>query len=104
MIYSVCAEASTWQAQTRLLDELDRVVTKHWSSVKLDLLNLFINWAGWFTQRVGSLATVDKAQDSFLAIAVEFGLVWYIRNKLDQDLCLVNKPGRPLLDYAVFPG
>ena len=77
-------------SQTALLDDLDTNHQQHLLAVGV----------------VGPSCQVPQPkqwQESFLALAIEWGLVRHITSKLSVDLSLIKDPSRPLLHYAVYP-
>lgn len=86
-----------------LLDELDRIMTTQlrvWSNN-----TIYCHWS--------SLLPLDSARsdgrnETFLALAISYGLYPYVEAKLTKDISfgrglVSEKRGRPLLDYALRP-
>ena len=83
--------------QTRLLGQLDRIVSDyadddmvyHWTNARDPPKGLYFN---------------EYNYNSFLALAVQSRLILYVKEKLDNKPKLLRaKSGRPLLDYALRP-
>lgn len=90
--------ASTNQRLIEILDEMDRVNRLHSKSQKN-------HWTHARDLPRGSLLGkyTEDGNCSFLALAVQFRLVRYVRNTLDNNPQAISKDGRPLLDYALRP-
>lgn len=84
-----------------VLDELDRVNLKHARDALGDR-----TWSGGENSPMGRdywEGYLDGGKSAFLAIAIQVGLFRYVRAKLAADPRLLQKEGRPLLDYALHP-
>jgi len=81
-----------------LLDEMDRTMLIHWATwVKKE--RTVDSWPDKIFE--SPLMTYDH-QSSMLSLAVQAGLIDYVRDKTEHDLDLIKKkPGRPLLDYTL---
>lgn len=78
-----------------ILNELDSVMSAHiqkWSNNSISG-----HWSRLLP--LGSLKLEDWA-DNFLALAVNYNVLEYVRHKLQFDDAAIEKSGRPLLDYA----
>ncbi|KAJ4261804.1 hypothetical protein NW757_000076 [Fusarium falciforme] len=103
------AEKASGKAQSRLIAELDKIMTHlyknaynglgryHWSNT-LRLLGE----AG--THGMVSVEQLKLSQSSMLSLAVRFGLVHYVKENESVSKSVNSKSGRPLLDYALRPG
>jgi hypothetical protein len=85
-----------------ILRELDNVVS---STLKG---SYFTHWTASFVvshpDKVAKhRATVSNGSSSFLAYAVASNLVEFVRESLDSSPNEVQKKGRPLLDFAIYP-
>lgn len=97
MFYVHEVEIEQKAPQTRLLEQLDRVITDyadhdmvyHWTNARDSPTGLYFN---------------EHNYNSFLALTVQSRLVLYVKQKLDSRPDLLRaKNGRPLLDYALRP-
>jgi hypothetical protein len=86
----------------KLLDELDRVNLQHTAT-----LGFAVHWAGFRAMPMltfGDYYFVEDGTITFLSVAIQTKLVFYVKEKLDEDPNLIKrKLGRPLLDYALRP-
>lgn len=85
------------EPQTRLLEQLDRVISDyadndmvyHWTNARDSPQGLYFD---------------EHTYNSFLALTVQSRLILYVSQKLDSKPKLLGaKKGRPLLDYALRP-
>lgn len=98
LYYAHEVERSGGSAQVELLDNLDSVISEyargeynHWTHAR-DL------------PRSGPLDKyIEGGKCTFLALTVQARLVKYVGAKLDSNSRLIQKFGRPLLDYALRP-
>lgn len=69
----------------------------------ISLLNSLLE-AGWITTTQLLTGATTIWRNSFLSLAVQYGLTAYVRKQLAKNKRLLkDKEGRPLLDYAVNP-
>lgn len=98
LTFAMHAGFVTGHANTKLLDELDRVMEFQFRTQRQED---GLHWANYDT-----IHTLNPKyqHDSFLSLAVQFSLWGYIQEKLKGNkYLLVNSRGRPLLDSAVNP-
>ena len=91
------ADFVTNRANTKLLEEFDRVMRFHFQS-----------WCRTHATHWGNYINLDSDindwHESFLSLAVQFSLCKYVEEKLKSNRSLlINSNGRPLLDFAVNP-
>jgi hypothetical protein len=93
--------------EVELLDQLDRVLTKHtesspnwWKSVR----HTKYKNPHWTNARDIPKGLEENERKTFIASAIQFKLTLYVRQKLERHPKLLHsKDGRPLLDYALRP-
>jgi hypothetical protein len=95
-------EIQNCSALTEILWTLDAVMTSRLASICSS------HWTTSFEVvhpgRVGShRAALSHSSNNFLAYAVGNDLVEFVQKTLENSPELVRKPGRPLLDYALYP-
>jgi hypothetical protein len=104
MLFARLTEAKTQTSSRRLLDEFDRAITNYFPDVT-------VVWAGgkykgttWCDTWKHTDAKRIPCYDNFMALAVVNGLTLYVQDtiRVKGRICL-DKPGRPLLDYACRP-
>lgn len=86
------------EIQFTLLDQLDEVMTiyacderNHWTNARdLPTETVCIEW-------------IEQGKCSWLALAIQARLRLYVEHKLIGNPSNLDKPGRPLLDYALRP-
>jgi hypothetical protein len=91
-----------------ILDELDSVVDSHCTSLggtldQLDLRKSGAHWANFlnlYNRHSPTDIGTKTNQDSFLGLAVSFGLTAYVGEQVKKS---GKKAGRPLLDYLAYP-
>lgn len=113
LLHARRAMEMTGQSYAFILDSLDKIAMEKWSSLPrhiqtperdvLDLREGGVHWANFLEFRYPTEVATQNSQDSFLSLAVSFGLNKYVEAKLNQVRgTLSAKRGRPLLDYIVF--
>lgn len=97
MHYAYLADINTLQSNEDILEELDRVASKRYSSHS--------NSKHWSTELQSRAASqYPGTMDSFISYTAQCGLFLYLKRKISNNKGLRRlKPGRPLLDYAVYP-
>ena len=94
MKYASAAEISTAEAQTELLDEVDRTATEMF---KVESSLESSTEGHWTMTRAG-----NRDESGFLAMAAEYNLHLYIRADIERGLVIfTNQAQRPLLDYVI---
>lgn len=88
-----------------VLDELARINLKHGSDA-LDDENLWKDRGGQLlqTERYYCQEFIAGGKSAFLALAIKARLFRYVRAKLAADPRLLERKGRPMLDYALRQG
>jgi hypothetical protein len=99
LTYALKAEESTGEAQTRMMDTLERLLSWFWSSPNPESGG----W-GYFTQAEEGFGSSLSAQpESLDTMLIALGLTLHVRNRLQGAFrCLNSKSSRPLLEYAIF--
>jgi hypothetical protein len=88
------AEIITREPYSSLLDELDRIVALRGTQASP------YHWA----HLVSGYQNLETSKDSFFSLAVQFGLVLYIQQKLQEaSVAERSKQVEPLLGYAMHP-
>ena len=109
--YCMVSHAKQYEAQhshplTALLKSLDGVFTERLAPIDNCLSQ------HWTASMAGSRhvatstfhrKTVSNKSSNFLAYAVANNLVEFVRDTLDTSPQQLHKPGRPLLDFALYP-
>ncbi|KAI8678925.1 NACHT domain-containing protein [Fusarium keratoplasticum] len=93
------AEEATGKAETRLVMELDKTMTF--------LYNNVYNCPGtyhWSDALYLQGGVRGGSQSDMLSLAVQYGLVCFVKEDTTVNEAVKSKPGRPLLDYALRPG
>ena len=100
MAYAHYADKLTGKDKKALLHELDATMSRHMEkSPKF----YFGRWINYHDATIGGAKTT-MWQNSFLSLAVQYGLTAYVSKQLAENKRhLQGKEGRPLLDYAVNP-
>jgi hypothetical protein len=104
LYYAGQAENTTGLSQTGLLDNLDatmKSVCPRDRSRFAPSCPYRPHWADDEPQECGG--KIDDWEDDFMSLAVEANLTLYLKQKLEDGYRLADKPGRPLLAYAVVP-
>ncbi len=111
--YAAHAEKSLGVSQLELLDALDQTVTSFWDSYEstrcaqynFDVVGYKIRRLHWANQEPRTSLGKDLRWESdFMSMAVQGSLTFYLRDKINHTGYKVSqKPGRPLLKYAVVP-
>ena len=97
MFYVHEVEIEQKEPQTRLLEQLDRVVSDYANN------DMVYHWTNARDAPKG-LYFDEHNCNNFLALTVQSRLILYVNRKLDtKPKLLFAKKGRPLLDYALRP-
>jgi hypothetical protein len=95
------AEISTSKAQDALLDDLDKTMCVHFSKTKVYHKPHFTYWCDTVIE---DYIRAEPWHDNFIAFTVRHGLVQYATLKFEKHGDrLIEKRGRPILDYACRP-
>jgi hypothetical protein len=114
MNYAQLAETTTKVASATLLDDLDRCICIHFEAhmsmedarhlIAYNASEHVMTWYDCF-EYIKSDQYEEFWHDNFLALAIRYGLALYVQTKLDTSKkSIIQKHGRPLLDYACDPG
>jgi NACHT domain len=96
MDYAFGVKSASSNAHVDLLDQLDSTMVYLAQRSSLSYIKHRARYRGF------GYGNDDDCQDSFLALAVQYGLCAYVDAKLKADNSLIHrKQGRPLLDYVV---
>ena len=97
MFYVHEVEIEQKEPQTRLLEQLDRLISDYADH------DMIYHWTN--ARDPPRSPNFDECtENSFLALAIQCRLVLYVQEKLDNKPSLLrSKRGRPLLDYALRP-
>jgi hypothetical protein len=111
MICAYQADLDTGQPSIALVDSLDRSVSFWYEQLKgpSPPKNFNRHWSSMLAQwNNGSGFNQSQQmfwQDTFLSLAVQYGLKAYVHEKVKRDPHIIaEKEGRPLLHYAIDPG
>jgi hypothetical protein len=99
LYYAAQAEIATGAPQTESLDDLDATMTIICRRDPLERHISRSNRLHWNDREI-----VDRdggCHDDFMSLAVEANLTLYIQQKLEHGYELADKPGSPLLAYAM---
>ena len=101
LIYAARAESTTGLPQTLLLDHLNAtmeiVCAPHPDVYHIPRSNRL----HWHDREIDDRA--GGCHDDFMSLAVQANLTLYVQQKLENGYQLADKPGRPLLAYAIIP-
>lgn len=96
------ADSSQISMEVELLDELDHVLVNHTEPLRMTKGNKSDHWTNYRDLPRGLFD--EYHHKTFLASAIQFKLVHYVRRKLEtRGKALQRKDGRPLLDSALRP-
>jgi hypothetical protein len=98
--YAGRAEGATGLSQTGLLDNLNETMEN--ISSKHDR-NYRLHYQHWTDPVLIGRKTLPCWRNDFMSLAVETNLTLYVQQKLQDGYKIADKPGRPLLAYAVLP-
>lgn len=98
------AEEASGKAQSRLVAELDKTMTRYLYKNAINGLDGY-HWSNNL-RLLGDRGTLgmELNQSSMLSLAVRFGLVHYVKENESVSKSVNSKSGRPLLDCALRPG
>ena len=97
MFYAHEVETEQKIPETRLLDQLDRIISDYANE------DMAYHWTN-ARDPPKALYYEEANHSNFLALAVQNRLVLYVKEKLDKNPNLLHKKrGRPLLDYSLRP-
>jgi hypothetical protein len=102
LYYAAQAEIATGAPQTELLDDLDATMTIICRRYPLERYTSRSNRLHWNDH--GKVDHDGGCHNDFMSLAVEADLTLYVQQKLEHGYVLADKPGRPLLAYAVVSG
>ncbi|KAL9047306.1 MAG: hypothetical protein Q9214_000080 [Letrouitia sp. 1 TL-2023] len=106
LFYAHEVEVEQKYTDTELLDQLDQVISSFASKADVDY-QMNDHWTNARKYSRGThlhTKTLQMDQNTFLGLAIQFGLNLYVKKKLEDNHNLLRtKRGRPYLDYAFRP-
>jgi hypothetical protein len=102
LYYAAQAEIATGAPQTELLDDLDATISIICRRDPLERHTFRSNRLYWNDHEI--VERDGGCHDDFMSLAVEADLTLYVQQKLEHGNVLADKPGRPLLAYAMVSG
>jgi len=98
------AEIATGKAETRLLTEFDRTMTCFFQRYN-GIPDSYTHWSEALLYQGDIPDGSGHSNGSFLSLSVRHGLVNFVRDHISASgNAVIQKTGRPLLDYALRPG